>query len=135
MAVKVQVDLSGPFFQRDPAATFGENVRRMLDGIAQEGERAIQAALGAGTGRAPISLIGDRVAQHVVGRTRSLSGKRWAMTAVVSVNNSGWSPRQGVALMAAASTLERRFHPFRKTASQLRSARAVLAANLTRGIE
>jgi hypothetical protein len=37
--------------------------------------------------------------------------------------------------MAAAASVERRFHPFRNVKSGVYRARAVLTANLTKGIE
>jgi len=137
MAVKLSVELSGPFFQRDPARTMGENIQAMLEGLAEEGEGLVRTVLTAGeSSRAPIARIpSDRVSEHVVGRVHSLSGKHWTSTAIISVNNSGFSRSQGISLMAAAAGLEARLHAFRRTATALRRARSVLTANLTKGIE
>lgn len=137
MRVKTTVELTGPFFQRDPKKTFRHNVRRMLQGLADESQKSIRGAFDAGaSSRLPIARIpGDRVADHVIGRVRALGGRPWALTAVVSVNNRGWSPQQGISLMAAASRVEHVVHAFRDVASQIRSSRAVLGANLTEGLE
>lgn len=130
------IDLSGPFFQKDPAKTFRQNVRVMMDAVAAEGEADVKAQLVVGNAdRLPISHIGDHVSEHVVGRTRSLRGKRWAVTAVVSVNNSGWTPRQGVALMAAASRVEGQVHAFRKTKNRIGRSRKTNMSELLKGIE
>lgn len=135
--IKTTIDLSGPFFSRDPRKTFRENVRVLMDAVAAEGERDVRSALQSGEGRRrPVSagVLPARVSAHAIGRTSSISGKRWAVTAVVSVRNRGMSKRQGTALMAAAASLERRFHPFRRTTSRLRKSRAVNQAELSRGL-
>lgn len=137
-AVAQKVEFSGPFFTRDPGATLRGNIVRMMQGIAEEGEAAVQKALGQGEGgRLPIShgVQPSRVSGHAIGRVRSLSGKPWAATAVISINNSGFSAGEGISLMAAAAKVEAETHAFRRTATALRSARAMLRANLTEGIE
>lgn len=137
MAVKTSVELSGPFFQRDPAQTFSENIKRALEGFASEGQKVIASLLMSGAGgREPIyRLSPDRVADHVVGRVQSLTGREWRATAVVSVNNSGLSADEGISLMAAASSLERRLGAFRKATRASRLTATVVRANLTKGIE
>lgn len=129
--------LSGPFFTKDPRLTFRQNLRTMLEALASEGERSVKQILAGGeSGRAPIArLPGHRVSEYVIGRVRALSGKRWAVTAVVSVNNSRFTPTEGISLMAAGSRVESQTHAFRRVASAMRSSRAVLAANLTEGLE
>lgn len=135
MKIATSIDKTGPFFTHDPAKTFRQNARVMLEAVAAEGQEDVRVQLRAGEStRAPINLLRDRVADHAIGRVRSLSGKRWALTAVISVNNSGFSRREGISLMAAAASVERRFHPFRRTASRLRSARAVNQAELAKGM-
>lgn len=132
------IDLSGPFFQRDPVKTFRANVREMMDAVAAEGEADAKAQLRAGEGsRAPISagVSPARVSGHVRGRTRALSGRRWAVTAVVSINNRGLSRRQGIALMAAAARVESQTHAFRRTTSRIRRSRAVNQAELFKGLQ
>lgn len=135
-ATSVSIDLSGPFFQRDPGKTLRRNITKMVQGLAEEGERSARAAFQSGEGgRRPISRLGGRVSEHIIGRTRSLSGRQWRASAVISVNNSGLSAREGVALMAAASVVEGRTHIFRGLARIVRQSRAVLYADLTKGLE
>ena len=132
------IDLSGPFFTNDPGKTFRQNGRVMLAAIAAEGGSDVKAQLvSAQAGRSPLAqptFRGYRVSDHVVGRVKNLRGKPWAATAVVSVNNSGYTKRQGMSLMAAASYLEGRNHVFRRTTSRLRKAKKLNAAELLKGI-
>jgi len=134
------IDTSGPFFTKDPRKTFRQNIRTMMARVAEEGEQDIQAQQHAGeSGRAPISYSsagwsGDRVSDHVVGRVESLRGKPWQVTAVISVNNSGFSTSQGIALMAAHAEVERQTHAFRRTTGRLRRSRKVNAAELLKGL-
>jgi hypothetical protein len=129
------IDVSGPFFQRDPRKTFRANVRVMMRRIEEEGEADViqQQHVGEGS-RAEISHGLGRVSQHVVGRVTSVTGRPWQVTAVVSVNNSGFSGAEGIALMAAASRVEAETHAFRRTTTRLRKARAINAAELLKGI-
>lgn len=135
MPARIGIDVSGPFFRKDPGATIRQNVQRMLAALASEGELAIRGELGAS--HAPISGLGTHVNQYVHGRIISVepAGHVWTYHAVISVNNVGFTPAQGIALMAAASVREGQTHAFKRVASGLRSARAVLRANLTEGLE
>lgn len=133
--ITTTIDLSGPFFRSDPRRTFRQNIRVLMARVAEEGEADVKAQLRQGEGaRAPIFALGDRVSDHAIGRVTSLVGKRWAVSAVISVNNSGFTKKQGISLMAAASSVEKRTHAFRRTTTRLRKARAVNAAELLRGI-
>jgi hypothetical protein len=131
------IDKSGPFFTKDPARTFRSNIRTMMDAVAREGQSDVRAQLQVGEGgRQPIShgVQPGRVSAHVVGRTSNLVGKRWAVTAVVSVQNRGFTGAQGKALMAAASRVEAQTHAFRKTKGRIRSTRAMNTDELLKGI-
>lgn len=135
--LKSTIDMSGPFFTHDPAKTFRANARTMLAAVAEEGQKDVEAQLRVGQGgRYPLGggIRPNRVSGHVVGRVTSLSGRKWALTAVVSVNNKGLSQKQGIKLMAAASYLEGQTHAFRRTTGHLRRARAVNRAELFKGI-
>jgi hypothetical protein len=99
--IATTIDLDGPFFRHDPAKTFHQNVLVLLEAIAKEGEQDVVAKLRQGQSqRYPIgsAVKPNRVSAHARGRVHSLRGKHWRATAVVSVNNSGFSPRQGIAL-------------------------------------
>jgi hypothetical protein len=127
---------SGPFFTGDPVKKFAENKRDFMEAVAEAAAADVRQQLAAGQGgRAPISsgVSPARVSEHVVGRVRSLSGKEWKATAVVSINNRGHSRAQGVALMAASSLVEGRVHAFRRTASSARKGKADVAM-LLRGL-
>jgi len=120
----------------DPAKTFRQNIRAFMDEVAAQGEADVKAQLAvSAANRAPIrALPAQRVADHVRGRTSNLSGKRWVVTAVVSVNNSGFSKREGISLMAAASEVERQTGAFRRTSSRLRKVARRAEAVLLKGI-
>lgn len=135
--ITTALDLSGPFFTKDPVKTFRQNIRVLMDEYATLGEADVKAQLrqGEATRRPMRGITPDRVSEHVVGRTKNLRGKRWAVTATVSVNNSGLARAQGITLMAAAATLERRHHTFRRTSSRLRKARKLNTAELFKGLD
>jgi hypothetical protein len=128
-----RVDFTGPFFTKDPAKTLRQNIADMMDRLAAEGERDVKQQISGRSG----SMPGYTGWTHsrVRGRTSSLGGKRWAVTAVISTDTSGMSARDAIRTKAAAASIERRFHPFRRTSTALRRARAVVAANLTKGME
>jgi len=130
------IKFDGPFFTGDPAKTFRQNIRAFMDVVAAEGEADVKAQLAVGEGsRAYIrALPAQRVSDYVRGRTSALSGRRWAVTAVVSVNNSGLSRGQGISLMAAASRVEGQTGAFRRTASRLRRLARRAEAVLLKGI-
>jgi hypothetical protein len=129
------IHLGGPFFRKDPTKTFRGNVRVMMAAVAAEGEADVKAQLAAGEGgRLPIRRLGNRVRHHVVGRTRSIAGKQWAVTAVVSVNNSRFTKAQGISLMAAAASVESRVHAFRKTKNRIGRSRKTNMAELLKGL-
>jgi hypothetical protein len=123
---RLTVDLSGPFFQRDPKKTVRQNIRRMLEGLASEGEQMVQAQFGGHID------TGEGVS-GVRGRVSSLNGRPWALTAVISQTHVyDWPGSSG---QYRGGKLERKVGMFRKTASAMRSSRAVLGANLTKGLD
>jgi len=91
------VELSGPFFERQPSRTFRQNVRAYMARVAEIAAAEVQARLAAG-GRE-----GAATRPHVVGRTRSLSGRQWACTARVSVSTVGLSRPSAIRRMAIAA--------------------------------
>ena len=129
------IHYDGPFFTKDPRKTFRQNIRTMMRAIAEEAQQDIETQMRHNQGRrAPIAELGDHVSSHVVGRVKSLRGKPWQVTAVISVNNSGFSTSQGIALMAAHAEVERQTHAFRRTTGRLRRSRKVNAAELLKGL-
>lgn len=135
--VVTTIDMSGPFFKSDPRKTFRQNVRVMMDAVAAEGEKDVKAQLEAGNAaRAPIRRLGTaHTSDHVVGRTKSLTGQRWAVTAVVSAHRPGLTRVQSISLRAAASSVESRLHPFRKTKNRIGRSRKTNMSELLKGIE
>ena len=90
------VELSGPFFTRDPRKTLRANIRAYMDRIAEVGEAEIARRM---TG----SREANATRGHVWGRTSSVTGKRWAVTARVSVDTRGLDKQQAVRRMAIAA--------------------------------
>lgn len=130
---QAKVTLDGPFFRRDPAKTLWENVRDLMDKLAEYGEQEVRQQIEAREGSMPYWTGWTR--DRVSGRTRSHSGNRWAVTAVVTASTNGLDKNAAIRTKAAASTIEARWHPFRKTAGLMRKARPLFQHNLTRNME
>lgn len=128
-----RMDFSGPFFTRDPALTVRENIRGMLERLAEEMEKDVQGQIEARAGSMPAYTGWSR--NRVVGRTASLKGRRWWLHAVVSANTAGMDKPTAIRTKAAAATIERRWHPFRRTSFRVRHSRAVIGADLTKGLD
>lgn len=129
------ISTKGPFFTADIRKTVAENKRAFLDEVATAGQEDVRAQLRAGeSGRAVLGggISPARVSGHVHGRVISLTGKHWVATAKVSVNNVGFSRKQGIKLMAAASYLEGTTHAFRRTRGRL--TRLGKRADLIKGL-
>lgn len=92
----LRVELKGPFFVRDPRKTFRHNIRDLMDRIADVAERDVRARLHPGPSA-------DAVRSKIRGRTKSLSGQRWAVTAVVSATDPSLTRAQQVKLNAQLS--------------------------------
>jgi hypothetical protein len=136
MSEIMSVELEGPLFA-DPGkkmlANITEQAAQLRDAGAAQARRGYEAGSG---GRAPISRLGDRVADHVVGRTvarPSEGGRRWAAHGVIQVYNEGLSVQQGRSLMAAASILEGRTNTMRTIARQI--GQKLREIDLTKGLE
>lgn len=132
LAGQTAIDLEGPFFEKDPVATFRENVKALMDEMAEEGEADVRTQMAYGEmARKPVKVVfPPRVRAFVRGRTKSLSGKDWGVTAVVSVETSGQPRKQAIALKAAAAEIEAKSGIFRRTTRRLRAATRDLAKGL-----
>lgn len=118
------VTFSGPFFTRDPKRTLADNYKRLMDEIARAGEAEVKARMtGIGTGR---------TRSRIRGRTKSLAGKPWKVTAVISPDTSGLSAKDAISVMAAASEIESRHHVFRRTTASLKRFRKTV--DLSKGM-
>lgn len=139
MGTPLTVDLSGPFFKGDPGETMLKNLQKMMQALADEGASTARANFLSGSAsRRLVSLTGDRVADHVVGRVTarpSKGGRHWVSAAVVQVYNEGLDGPQTRSLMAAGAIVARKTRAISSLTRTIRSSRAVLAANLTAGIE
>lgn len=124
-AVQTKVTATGPFFRGDPSKTYLGNVRRMLEEIAEEGEGLVKAQY-------PVLTWAGQ--SGVVGRVKSLSGRKWYQTAVISEQHVYPWPGGGAKQYRGGKT-EARQHMFADATRSLRSSRAVRAANLAKGIE
>lgn len=134
VAVTTRVTLDGDFFRRDPGKTLYANIRDMLDGLAEEMQKAVRSDIEARQGAMPYWTGWTR--DHVYGYTTSTrTGKRWATWAAVTTVTTGMGAKEAIRTKAAAASIERRFHPFRRVKSAVYRMRPVLTANLTRGLE
>lgn len=146
LSAKVTIALDGPFFTQDPAKTVRENIRDMLEALAEQGERDVKDHFPIGAPPDPHPGLGR---EGVVGRVESITGRRWQLHAVISQQAVyPWGARRGATIRSGkrqvansavaqyrGGKLERKLHMFSRTASRIRSLRAVTGANLTRGIE
>ncbi len=124
------IDMTGPFFTRDPRKTFRANIRVLMKAIAEEGEADVKAQIG------PHNRTGKTQA-GVVGRVTALTGKTWAVTAVVSQTRVfPWKVHRNSRAQAIyrGGRLEAKVHMFRRTTGRLRRARAINRVELTRGM-
>lgn len=127
-----KVTLEGNFFTRDPRKTVRGNIRDMMRELAEWMETEARAQVRA----APLPRSVGWTAGHIKGRTESpKTGRHWDVTAVASANTWGMSERDATRTLAAASGVERRFHPFRRVKSGLFRARPLIVANLTKGLD
>lgn len=130
--ISSHIDFSGPFFKHDPSATFLANVEHMMAAVAEEGERDVRQQLAAGEGRRKPLSVGGRLSTNVFGRVRGrVAWRRWA---AISPYEPTHSATEAIAIYAAASGVEQKVHAFRHTATAMRKARAVNAAELLKGI-
>ncbi len=96
------LEYEGPFFENDPRKTLRQNIRALMDRVAEIGEKEVRRRVA----MAPRSTAGPSYsARFVTGRTRSLAGRRWATTAVVSayggINDAGLPKREAIRVQAS----------------------------------
>jgi len=145
--MRTSVDLIGPFF-RDPEKTVRTNIHDFLEKVAAEGQEAVRSNFPVGSGDDPHPGAGRA---GVIGRVESMTGKRWALHAVISAQfiypwsrggRGGTHIRSGRRMVLNSANaqyrggkMERKLHMFANVSRSLRSSRAVAGANLSRGIE
>jgi hypothetical protein len=133
MKVTTKVELDGNFFRRDPGKTLRQNVRDMNDAIAAWMEAEVKAEIAGHAGDMPSYSGWSR--DRTVGRTSSNSGNRWGTWAVVSANTAGMGRNDAIRTKAAAASIERRWHPYRRVKSGVYRSRPLITANLTKNLE
>jgi hypothetical protein len=136
------ITYSGPFFEKDIKKTFRGNARNLVEAIAQDGESMVRSNL-------PKGPAAPHYADFVEGRARSLSGKKWALTAVVtgqlhlqSKNFKGYG-----AVLETTETFNRRSRSgstytirgfgkwvYRRVANALKRGSRTARADLTKGL-
>ena len=132
MAQLLTVRFEGPFFRSNPGKTLRGNVRDMMEALAVEAEDEVKTEIGAHAGQMPHSTGYSRNA--VIGRVKSIAGKPWMASMVVSSSTVGKDAAESKRTLAAASIIEGRWHIFRRTASAIRRSRAILRADLVKGL-
>jgi len=132
MAQLLTVRFEGPFFRSNPGKTLRGNVRDMMEALAVEAEDEVKTEVGAHAGQMPRYTGYSRNA--IVGRVKSVAGKPWMASMVVSSSTVGKDAAESKRTLAAASIIEGRWHIFRRTASAIRRSRAVLRADLVKGL-
>lgn len=137
MIDSVEVDLSGPFFEKNPGETIRQNIERLMGSIAKAGVAEVRRGFAQNqVSRAPISRLGDRVADHIIGRTfarPSEGGRRWHASGVIQVYNEGLSDVQSRSLMAAAASIEGRQNVIRKATREI--GQRLRQIDLTEGLD
>lgn len=123
-----RVSLEGPFFTGDAAAKFSGNLAAAMDDMAAEMETEVERLIEGRAGNMPFYT--GRSARAVHGRAESVSGRPWYRTAVVSAFTGGMGRKDAIRTKAAAASIERRFHPFRRVASAGRRIRRDLTQGL-----
>ena len=134
MTVQTKVELSGPFFRVDPGRTLYRNIADMQDALAEEMQGLVRRDIQGRSGSMPSDT--GWTTDHVLGYTTGRrTGKRWALWSAVGVPTEGMSRAQAIRTKAAAASIERRFHPFRNVKSAVYRARALISADLAKGLD
>lgn len=130
------IKYSGPFFEKDVRKTFRANARDLVSAIAEDGERMVRDDLTPGHGR-----VTGRYADAVEGRAKSLSGKKWALTAVVSStrhlqmpNFRGYGTFLETGLRGKVQTAFRGYWVYKRVANALRRGSKAARADLVKGL-
>jgi hypothetical protein len=130
--IPYRIDFSGDFFRRDSKKTFRQNITALMAGLAEAGEADVKAQMLGRAGRMP-NWTG-RTRDAVRGRTSAHSGRRWQVTAVVSIPNTG-SRAEAIRVQASGHSIERRFRPFKNTTYRIRREKRRFEGELLRGIK
>lgn len=129
--VTTKVELSGDFFTKDPERTIRENIGDMLEALSVEMESQVKREIA--SHNMPRS-VGWSYA-HTVGYVVSpKTGRHWRYWAAVGALTTGMDKKDAKRTKAAAASIERRWHPYRRVKSGVYRARAVVSADLSKGL-
>ena len=134
MTVTTKIQLEGDFFRRDPGKTMRSNIRDMLDALSDWMETEVRSEVAAHEGAMPYytGWTHDRVEGYT---TSKRTGKRWGLWAAVGAVTAGMDTPKAIRTKAAAASIERRWHPYRRVKSGVYRSRPIITANLTEGLE
>lgn len=127
-----RVTFTGPLFAPDADKTLRENIRRMLQGMADDAAHTAAARSPRHTGA---------FAAGIKGRTQGVKGNKWALTAVVSQTHvypwknkgaRGFSGRSEAEYRGGK--VEARYRIFRSVTYQMRRMRAGVAEEIIKGL-
>lgn len=133
-AMKTTVTLEGPFFKGDPSKTVRKNIRDMLDALSEWMDETVTSEIESHAGS--MRYYTGWTAQHIDGYTTSpKTGKRWQLHAAVAALTQGMSRKDAIRTKAAAASIERRWHPFRRVKTAVYRARPWITADFLKGLE
>ena len=131
VSVTTKVVLSGDFFTKDPTKTIRENIGDMLEALSGEMESQVKREIASHV--MPRS-VGWSYA-HTVGYVVSpKTGRHWRYWAAVAALTTGMNKKDAIRTKAAAASIERRWHPYRRVKSGVYRARSLVSADLSRGL-
>lgn len=119
---------TGPFFEKDPAKTFRQNADVLMEAIASEGERDVQAQTSAF--KAPSGAFRE----GVKGRTHRLDGAPFKHPGVVVSQTRVYAWKSAGSRQYRGGKAEAIYHLFRRTRSRIRAVNKLNAAELLKGL-
>lgn len=134
VATSSKIELSGNFFTHDPGKTLYRNIGDMLDALALEMQTEVRTDIASHQTEMPGWTGWSR--DHAFGYTVSpYTGKAWALWTAVGSVTASMNRTDAIRTKAAAASIERRFHPYRRVKSAVYRARALITADLAKNLE
>lgn len=129
-----KIELSGSFFTHDPVKSYRANIRDMLEALSVELEGQVKGEIEAHQGEMPrwSGWSRDHTKGYVIG---AVSGRRWQYWAAAAAYTAGMDTKDARRTKAAAATIEKRWHPYRRVKAGVYRARALISADLAKGLE
>jgi hypothetical protein len=132
VSLQGKIELSGNFFTHDPGKTLYRNIGDMLEALSDELETSVSGAIRGYPLPQSVGWTADHVVGYVISPT---TGKHWALWAAVGLPTTGMDRATAIRTKAAGASIERRFHPFRQAKSAVYRSRALISADLAKGLE